>query len=128
MTGLSKSPADESERLGAVGELELAAEVIRKIRLGYIERRDRNNGEVSSYRLGNRSDPELESAGSQDDVERWDDVQEGGDSYWAGDRSPEVESVGWQDVERWDDIEEGGDEDSSANLSAAKTEKVEGFQ
>ena len=98
MTGLSTSPADELEPVDVVGELELATEIIRELRLGYIERRDKINGEVGSYQLGDRSDRELESAGWQDEFERWDDVQE------------------------------ESDEDSSANLSAGKTERVGGLQ
>jgi hypothetical protein len=98
MTAFSLSPADELEPVDVVRELELAAKAIREIRLGYIERRDKINREVDSYRLGDRSDPELESAGWQDDVERWDDVQE------------------------------ESDEDSSAYLSAGKTERMEGLQ
>jgi len=98
MTGLSTSPADELEPVDVVGELELATEIIRELRLGYIERRDKINGDVGSYRLGDRSDRELESAGWQDEFERWDDVQE------------------------------ESDEDSSANLSAGKTERVGGLQ
>src|SRR5215471_8770064 len=98
MTAFSLSPADELEPVDAEGELELAAKAIREIRLGYIEQRDKINREVGSYRLGDRSDPEFESAGWQDDVERWDDVQE------------------------------ESDEDSSAYLSAVKTERMEGLQ
>jgi MFS family permease len=98
MTAFSLSPADELEPVDAVRELELAAKAIREIRLGYIERRDKINREVDSYRLGDHSDPELESAGWQDDVERWDDVQE------------------------------ESDENSSAYLSPGKTERMEGLQ
>ena len=44
-------------------------------------------------------------------------------------RDPQLESAEWQDdVERWGDVREGIDEESSANLSAEETERVEGLQ
>jgi MFS family permease len=100
MTGMSKSPADELEPVDA-REVVRAADVLRELWLGYIERRDEIYWEGRSYRVGDRRDPDLESAEWQDDVERWDDVQEesdaGSSANLSAGKTERVEDLGWRD-------------------------------
>jgi len=99
MTALSKTRADELESVDAVGMLALAAKLIRDIRVGYIERHDKINGEAGW--LGDRSDPEFESVGWQDDVERRDDAREDEDSsaHLSAGNTERVEGLqGWRVV------------------------------